>query len=72
MNDVQKIKHYAKKDGSVRIRNGVYVCSSEYLIEEQKEWDESDNSKSTNFNEHDFWIITDDGHIVPFSESDLD
>lgn len=72
MNEYNIITDSVKKDGTIRLRDGVYVCSSEYLTEEQKEWENEDNSKNLDFSEHGFWLMTDNGYIAPFSKSDLD
>ena len=40
---------------------GVFVSTSEFIISEQKNWDDEDESRDIDFSTSKFWVTTDDG-----------
>lgn len=48
------------------IRPGVYLHTQEELMEQQKDWDEPDESKTRDFSTHLAWISTDDGYLAGY------
>jgi hypothetical protein len=50
-----------KKYGYIEIVDGIYLQAREYLLSEQKEWDESDKSKNFDFTPGEYWITTNTG-----------
>lgn len=49
------------KNGYVEVRNGVYINSKDNLIADQALWDDTDECKSMDFTDHNFWVTTSDG-----------
>lgn len=72
MKNAQEMINQAKSEGQVELRSGVYLCTSEYMISEQKTWDEEDDAKEYDFTSSDLFIVTDNGVIEDVSEQDLE
>lgn len=56
----------ARKAGSVKFAPGCWLTLGAELAIEQKDLDEGDESKDTDFSESEFWITTDDGQTFVF------
>ena len=60
----------ARKEGSVKFAPGCWLVLGTELAIEQKDWDEGDESKDTDFSESELWITTDDGQTFAFDASE--
>ena len=59
--------------GMYEVSQGVYLYSQSTIIEEQKSWDEFDESKDFDFTTANFWLLSDNGiKISVHNSSDLD
>lgn len=47
-----------------KIQSGVFIQTRDEMISEQKDWDEDDPCKDTDFTCYPFWMTTDDG-VMP-------
>ena len=48
--------------GMYEVSKGIFLYSQSDIIEEQKTWDDGDESKDFDFTTADFWLLTDDGY----------
>lgn len=66
------IKHIqeASDKGGVEFQPGCWLVTAEQMIEDQKKWDDGDESKHTDFSGSDFWITTDNGFLDSFDKKD--
>lgn len=51
----------AKESGSTYLGQGCYLVMAEEMIEDQKEWADTDESKYTDFSTSPYWVTTDSG-----------
>lgn len=47
--------------GFAQLSSGVSLCSSTFLLDEQKEWCNEDGCKTFSFETAPFWLVTDSG-----------
>lgn len=71
MKNAEQILEEVKANGQVEIRNGVYLMSQEFAIEDQKAWDDEDPQKDLDLTSSDFWIITNDGNVVGLDTAEV-
>lgn len=63
----------ADRKGSVLVQAGVWLCTAEDLLEEQKTWHDEDQSKNLDLTSSPYWLTTDDGQgPFPISGADDD
>ena len=43
------------------LRQGVYLMTSEELMEDQESWSDFDQSKTVDFSTYDYWVVSDSG-----------
>jgi len=56
-------KKEATEKGTIKISSGVYLATADYMISEQRAWEDEDVSKRVDFSVSAFWITTDDGQV---------
>jgi hypothetical protein len=54
-----RLLNKAAEDGSVMIDNGVWLCSTEQMLEEQRDDSLSNDSKGVDFTTAAYWVTTD-------------
>ncbi len=55
-------------EGFLEICDGVYLHSQENIQADQAQWPEEDECKTFDFDQAEYWIITDTGHIEGFDD----
>lgn len=56
--------------GDIELWQGVHLCTSAELTEEQKDWDDEDEAKHFDFSVSAYWLVTDEV-LKPVTGSDL-
>ena len=62
--NTQEIVNEISVNGRYKVGTSVEIVSSESMIEDQKGWHDSDESKHKDFSKSPFWVLTSDGETV--------
>lgn len=61
----QEIIRVANRDGTVEVAAGAWLSTIGFMLEEQKEWEGTDDKLlSFDFTTAPYWIVTDNGKIL--------
>lgn len=64
------IEMQIKALGHCPLRDSMYIASSEYMMAEQKLWDEDDDCKAFDFTASPFWVCPPDAEPLGFDSID--
>jgi hypothetical protein len=66
----ESIINKADKEGVACISSGLYVETSDRLVEAQNEWPDDDESAKADFTRYSYYITTDDSFYVGFDDTE--
>lgn len=71
MNASNLIKELRETKSYISLSKGIWLHHYNSLEEEQKQWEETDDSKHIDFSSNEFWLVTDNGITESIDENDL-